>query len=107
MCWPFRGDQPFNAVTLSSTLNVAYELFEARNGPHGLAPILRLNDRAPKGTVDAFTAEFINVLERAQGEDGASKRANAKRISDEIKDIWVEGGSGWVEVRRLVRYLGE
>ncbi|KLO16953.1 UDP-Glycosyltransferase/glycogen phosphorylase [Schizopora paradoxa] len=105
MCWPFRGDQPFNAVTLSWTLNVAYELFEARNGPHGLAPILRLGSRAPKGTIDAFTAEFINVLEQAKGEDGALKRANAKRISDEIKGIWVEGGSGWAEIRRLVRYL--
>lgn len=106
MCWPFRGDQPFNAVTLSSALNVAYELFEARNGQHGLAPILRLGGRAPKGTLDAFTAELLSVLEQAKGDDGALKRAYAKRISDEIKGTWAEGGAGWAEIRRLVRYLG-
>jgi len=106
ICWPFRGDQPVNAVTLSVTLNVAYELFEARNGVHGLAPILRLGNRAPTGTVEAFVAEILSVLQQAKSEDGELKRSNARRISDEIKNTWVQGGSGWNEIGRLLQQLG-
>jgi len=105
ICWPFRGDQVFNAVTLSVQLNVSYELFEARSGEHGLAPILRLGGQAPKGTIEAFSAEFLNVLQVAKSEDGDIKRANAKRISNEIKNTWVQGGTGWVEIKRMLQHL--
>ena len=83
-------------------LSVAYELFEVRNGKHGLSPILRLGDVAPVGTVESFRTELTHVFKKLGGEDGNIKRKNAARISREIRSSWGEKGRCWEEIKRLL-----
>ena len=88
-------------------LNVAYELFEVRNGEHGLAPIRRLADRVPTGTVDDVRHEVRQVLIQAKGEDGKVKRANAERIKVEMAKSWETGGSCRVELDKVLDELSK
>ncbi|EIN06282.1 hypothetical protein PUNSTDRAFT_106519 [Punctularia strigosozonata HHB-11173 SS5] len=88
-----RGNQPVVAATLSSTLDVAYQLFE-----DGLRPIHRTG-KAPESTVDAVRREFAEVLDKMRGEDGTKKRQNVKRIQQELIATVREGG------RLRARYL--
>ncbi|EIN06266.1 UDP-Glycosyltransferase/glycogen phosphorylase [Punctularia strigosozonata HHB-11173 SS5] len=91
ICWPFLGDQPINTAVLSVNLNVAYQLLEVRSGRHGLKPLHRTG-RAPEGTPEAVRREFIDVLEKMKGPDGAAKRANAEKIRDALAATTREGG---------------
>lgn len=105
ICWPFAGDQPVNAAILSSTLDVAYELFEVRTGTNGLKPIHRLGPEAsaPSGTVQGMQVEVHDMLGRMRGEDGARKRANAQKLSEEIARGWDTNGPCQMELDRLAR----
>lgn len=105
ICWPFRGDQPVNAATLSTRLNVAYELFEVRNGEHGLGRILRLGGTSPRGTVKSVRQEMREVLVKLKGSDGSVKRANAIRIRDEIQRSWESDGESSKELQKLFDIL--
>lgn len=86
-------------------LNVAYELFEVRNGEHGLAPLKRLGDRSPIGTVEAVRHETHHTFILARGDDGKIKRANAGRIRDEMAKSWEAGGSCRLELEKLLDEL--
>ncbi|TCD65432.1 hypothetical protein EIP91_002688 [Steccherinum ochraceum] len=101
ICWPFHADQPANAVNLTENHNVAYELLEVRTGPHGLKPIYRTG-KAPTGTVEAIRTEAHDVLAKAFGEDGARKRANVKKLQAKIQAAASKGGSGEVDLGRLL-----
>ena len=89
--WPFGGDQEFNALLISETLQIGYELLEVRTG-NGLKPIYRTG-YAPKGTVDAVKAEVRDVFKKAFGEDGAKKRAKLTQLQKALNGEWEEGGS--------------
>jgi len=91
ICWPFFGDQPLNAAHLSVDLEVAYELIEVRTGS-GLKPLHRTG-KAPKGTVSAVREEAASVLERAFGEDGQKKRANMRKLQEDVLRSLSEGTS--------------
>ncbi|KAH8119121.1 UDP-Glycosyltransferase/glycogen phosphorylase, partial [Phellopilus nigrolimitatus] len=106
ICWPFRGDQPCNAINLTVNLNVAYELFEVRNGEHGLAPLLRLGEKSPSGAVDAVYHEAIEVIKKTKGEDGFMKRRNALRIRSEIDESWKGNGVCTSELVRMLDFAG-
>ncbi|KAI5123071.1 hypothetical protein M0805_000505 [Coniferiporia weirii] len=106
ICWPFRGDQPCNAINLTVNLNVAYELFEVRNGVHGLAPLLRLGEKSPSGSLDAVYREVLEVLKLARGEDGATKRGNALRIQTEITKAWELNGVCNAELSKMLDFAG-
>lgn len=81
--------------------NVAYELFEVRNG-HGLRPILRLGGATPEGTVDAVRREAREVMTKVRGEDGEQKRKNVRQLRDELARGWEAEGRSWVEVKRIL-----
>ncbi|KAJ3489171.1 hypothetical protein NLI96_g2320 [Meripilus lineatus] len=100
ICWPFSADQPSNAARLSDILNVAYELFEVRNGL-GLKPTLR-NGKVPTGTPEAIRAEAHQILESAFGKEGEKKRENLKKVKEEILGAWKEGGSSYLSMNALV-----
>ena len=101
---PIGGDQPANAAKGSHLLNIGYELFQTRNGEHGTKPIHRHGPNAGpiEGTVESVEKEFRDVLAKARGEDGASRRANAMKIGEILKNGWNEDGACTSELRRLL-----
>lgn len=104
ICWPFDGDQPFNAANVCGTHDAGYELLEVRLG-NGLRPIHRLGDKCPEGTVDAVRREMSEVLDMARGEDGLVKRQNAQRLGELFSETWSASGPGWVVLKDLVKSL--
>ncbi|KAL5522564.1 hypothetical protein ACEPAG_8581 [Sanghuangporus baumii] len=104
ICWPFDADQPVNAVYIASVLNAGYELFEVRTDA-GLRPIHRLGDRKPEGTVEAVRREFTDILEKMKGEDGAVKRANARKLQGGFAKLWAADGDNWKEIKKITDIL--
>ncbi|THH28055.1 hypothetical protein EUX98_g6132 [Antrodiella citrinella] len=100
ICWPFAADQPANAVCLTEVHDVAYELLEVRTG-NGLKPILRTG-KAPANTIEALRAEVLEVLDKAFGDDGARKRANAKKLQQQFDSAWDKDGPASIEMARLL-----
>ena len=88
--WPIAADQPMNAIHLSETLDVGFELIEVRHG-EGAGKIYR-NGRVPVATVDAVKSEMRDILERAYGEEGARKRANILNLRKTLQAAWSENG---------------
>ncbi|GJJ09753.1 hypothetical protein Clacol_003977 [Clathrus columnatus] len=80
IAWPLSADQPVNAAYMSSTLNIAYELFETRRGP-GLLPLHR--GIKPQGTLEAIEKEIRTVLENAWGSDGATETGESPCFDEE------------------------
>ncbi|KAJ3487391.1 hypothetical protein NLI96_g3558 [Meripilus lineatus] len=103
ICWPFSADQPANAARLTDILDVAYELYEIRNGL-GLKPILR-NGKVPVGTVEAVREEAARVLENAFLADGQRKRENLKKLREAILGSWSDGGSSRLSMDALADAL--
>ncbi|KAL4249149.1 Plant UDP-glycosyltransferase [Abortiporus biennis] len=105
ICWPFYGDQAFNAANLTENFGVAYELFEVRTGAHGLRDSYRLG-RPPIGTIEAFREELSQVLDLAfNSDDGKQKRENMKKLQKTISSCWDEGGSSKAHFDRFVKTL--
>ncbi|KAH9895042.1 UDP-Glycosyltransferase/glycogen phosphorylase [Cubamyces lactineus] len=101
--WPFVGDQPLNAIHLSDTLRVAYELLEVRTG-YGLKQIYR-NGCRPVGTLDAVKNEARVVLAKAFGEDGAQKRERLKALTRALDHEWEAGGTSLRDVTAFLNSL--
>ncbi|KAI0716582.1 UDP-Glycosyltransferase/glycogen phosphorylase [Earliella scabrosa] len=101
--WPFGGDQEFNALLISETLQIGYELLEVRTG-NGLKPIYRTG-YVPKGTVDAVKAEARDVFKKAFGEDGAKKRARLEAVRKGVRGEWEEGGASLRDVSAFLDSL--
>ena len=101
--WPFRADQPMNAVMLSEKHKVAYELREVRTG-EGLRPIYRDGFKAA-GTLDALKREAKEVLGKAFGEDGKEKRARLADLREAVLREWKEGGASWKDVNDFLDSL--
>ncbi|CAL1707824.1 unnamed protein product [Somion occarium] len=104
ICWPFNADQPTMAAQLCETHGIAYELFEVGTEPWGLKELHRTG-KAPTGTLDAVREEARFVLDKAFGEDGASKRANMKPLQDAVSKTWEQGGPARRDLERLVASL--
>ncbi|OCH87260.1 UDP-Glycosyltransferase/glycogen phosphorylase [Obba rivulosa] len=100
ICWPFTADQPTNVVHLSDNLNIAYKLLEVRSGL-GFKPIFR-SGNAPIGTVEAVCVETSEVLDKTFGEDGATKRENARKMKEVFACCWDVAGSSEKDLHRLV-----
>ena len=92
ICWPYRAEQPLNAMVLTDQLDIAYELVEIRTGDHANKPVCR-SGKIPVGTVDAIRAEAEDIFARAFGADGERKRANVTKLQEATKMAWAEGGS--------------
>ncbi|EIW51920.1 UDP-Glycosyltransferase/glycogen phosphorylase [Trametes versicolor FP-101664 SS1] len=93
--WPIDADQSTNAIHLSRTLRIAYELLEIRNGV-GLGPIHETGV-APAGTLDAVQMELRGVLGRAFGSErgeGEEVRARLGELRGELREAWGEGEGG-------------
>ena len=103
ICWPFNADQPFNAAHLVN-IDVAYELFEIRDGESGLKPIYRTG-KAPEGTVEALRREASEVLEKAFGDDGARKRAKMEQLKSAVMQAWTESGASKVALESFLDSL--
>ncbi|KAI0645536.1 UDP-Glycosyltransferase/glycogen phosphorylase [Trametes meyenii] len=101
--WPVDVDQPFNAIHLSETLDVAYELIEVRHGT-GLGKIYR-DGRVPVGTIDAVKEEARAILEKAFGEDGTAKRARLQPLRMKLQAAWSEDGIARREVEAFLDEL--
>ena len=69
-----------------------------------MKPIHRLG-RAPVGTIEAVREEAHTVLDKAFGEDGARKRANAQSLAREIAKAWNEDGPARRDLRRFLATL--
>lgn len=104
ICWPFSADQPTNSARLSFVLDVAYELFEVRAGPHGSKPIHRIG-KAPLGTIEAVRDEARSVLKSAFGADGARKRNNMKKLQQAVLNTWSENGPARRDLHRFLATL--
>ena len=89
--WPLCGDQPLNAVHVTDTLQIGYELLEVRSG-HGLKRIYR-NGYTPEGTLETVQAEAREVLAKAFGQDGAEKRKRLEGLRKTIIREWEDGMS--------------
>lgn len=97
------GDQPANAACVSSTLDVAYELFETRIGI-GLKPLLR--GIQPEGTLKAIEREARSVFTKAWGLDGAQKRGKIQDLKKKVSVAWDEDGDSRKELRHFLnKYL--
>lgn len=92
-------------MNLTVNLNVAYELFEVRNGKLGLSPLIRLGNMSPSGTVEAVRREVRDILRKAIGEDGKIKRMNAEQIGAELVRSWNIGNVCHAELVKLLSYL--
>lgn len=93
--WPIDADQSTNAIHLSRTLRIAYELLEVRNGV-GLGPVYETGV-APAGTLDAVRTELRGVLGRAFGSErgeGEAMRARLGELRGELREAWGEGEGG-------------
>ena len=77
-------------------LHAAYELIEVRTGL-GLKTILR-SGRTPAGTLDAIQAEAREVLTKAFGPDGATKRAILAKLQRAVLGEWSEDGASRADV---------
>ena len=101
ICWPYRAEQPQNAVHLDHNADIAYELFEIRTGDHSEKEIARLG-KAPTGTLDAVRAEARDVLDKAFGEDGKRKRENTMKMREAVLNAWNEDGTSKRDVEKLM-----
>ena len=73
-----------------------------RNGELGLSPLKRLGDKSPKGDLESVYKEIREVLTKANGEDGETKRRNAARIAKQLPEGWGEGGSCQKDIQNLL-----
>ncbi|GJJ09757.1 hypothetical protein Clacol_003981 [Clathrus columnatus] len=98
--WPLSADQPVNAAYMSSTLNIAYELFETRRGP-GLLPLHQ--GIKPQGTLEAIEKEIQTILEKAWSPDGVQKRENLHVLTKKINKAWNDNGEARIEFRKFLK----
>ncbi|KAJ6575656.1 hypothetical protein DFH09DRAFT_915334 [Mycena vulgaris] len=99
--WATTAEQPLNAALLSSEPNpVAFELLQIRTGRQ-LGPSLRGGPKIT-GTVEDATAEFEAVFAAARGSKGAVLTANAKKISQALREARM--GEASEELIRLARF---
>lgn len=94
-----NAEQPGNAAYMSVTLNIAYEIVEARSGV-GLKPMYR--GLHPKGTVEALLEEIKTHLKNAFGEDGKRKRENIQVLKDKLRASLEKGGDSTVNLAKFV-----
>lgn len=90
--WPFVVDQPTNITHMVHNLDAAFELFEVRTGERGLQTIYRTG-QTPSGTPEAFQRELDGILKDMKGEVGSMKRANARRVGEQLAGAWREEGA--------------
>ncbi|KIJ28135.1 glycosyltransferase family 1 protein [Sphaerobolus stellatus SS14] len=100
IAWPIYADQAESAALISVTLNVAYQLTEARTGDTGLKVLKR--GVKPTGTVDALQREAREIIDKSRGSDGKLKRKNAEDIKKKMKLAWEEHGEAVTELRRFL-----
>ncbi|OSC96929.1 glycosyltransferase family 1 protein [Trametes coccinea BRFM310] len=98
--WPITVDQAPNAVHLTYNVEMAYELMEVRTGV-GAGP-LRRTGKAPLGTLDAVRDELRDVVGKAFGPDGTTKRQRLLGLRDTLEKAWTEGGIARQEVGQFL-----
>ncbi|KAL4252626.1 Plant UDP-glycosyltransferase [Abortiporus biennis] len=101
ICWPYLGDQPFNAIHLTCNFDVAYELFEVRGGEWGSKVIYRTGT-TPEGTLEAVRKEISRVLDEAFEVGGQYKRINMCKLQKTMSTCWKDGGSSKMNFDELV-----
>lgn len=111
ICWPILLDQALVAAHLSLTLKVAYQVYEVRNGEHGLKPLHRFKThpeeaRELTGSMEAVREEFTAVLAKMRSEDGELKRKTAKEIGENMEKEWDEGGAGFEVLKSFEDHAG-
>ena len=91
---------------MTGPLDVAYELYEIRDGEHGLKPLARFGSSAKplEGTPEAVSREAREVFIKARGDDGARKRANAQKVGEALKRSWDKDGAFTRDLDRLLTH---
>ncbi|KAI0823361.1 UDP-Glycosyltransferase/glycogen phosphorylase [Trametes gibbosa] len=102
--WPFIADQPLNAIYMTDTLQISYELIEVRSGVSGLHQIYR-NGKKPVGTIEALKDEVHSVFGKAFGEDGAKRRQRLLALRGRVNRDWDEGGPSLRDVTAFLKSL--
>ncbi|KIJ41897.1 glycosyltransferase family 1 protein [Sphaerobolus stellatus SS14] len=100
ICWPQEGDQPANALYLSTALDVSFELLQVRTGL-GRRKVYR-DGTIPTGTLESIRAEFRDVLSRAKGPSGERKRENALKVSQALIGAWSDAGVSRETMARFI-----
>jgi hypothetical protein len=102
--WPFGGDQPYNAATLTLTHDAAFELLSVREGAGARQPLRA--DRAGIKiyfTIDGVRGETRQLLLRMRNEEGARIRANARKLGEAMDSSWHPGGDASTQLEALLR----
>ena len=98
--WPITADQPAAAAHLTENLNVAFELFQVRNG-NGLKPLAR-NGVAAEGTREAVGTEIRQTIELCRSEKGQVMRSNAEQLKVKFTRAWEDDGTARQEIRNFL-----
>ncbi|KAL0572328.1 hypothetical protein V5O48_009632 [Marasmius crinis-equi] len=103
--WPMGADQPLNAAILSLEHKASFELVSVRTGkgtgqPHRLSG--DSHDEV-QFTLDAVREELRQLLVKIRGEEGKAVAANVGKLSEQISQLWKEGGEARVEMEQFLR----
>ncbi|KAL0569933.1 hypothetical protein V5O48_012025 [Marasmius crinis-equi] len=103
--WPMGVDQPLSAAILTLEHKASFELIAVRTGKGIAQPHRFSGDSREKVqfTLDGVRAEVRQLLIKIKGEEGKAVRANAERLSEQISQLWKEGGEARVEMEHFLR----
>ena len=100
ICWPITADQPAAAAHLTENLNVAFELFQVRNGD-GLKPLAR-NGLAAEGTREAVGIEIRQTIDLCRSEKGQVMKSNAEQLKIKLAKEWEVDGTARQEICKFL-----
>ncbi|KAJ8090855.1 hypothetical protein PM082_024777 [Marasmius tenuissimus] len=105
--WPMAGDQPLNALLLSTKFDAAFELIEVRSGKDGQQKPYRYREQpTPRFTIESAKEEFEHILSDMQGEKGQHVRKTLEDLSGQIEGVWGANGEARRELEAfLYRYV--
>ncbi|KAG7096241.1 hypothetical protein E1B28_003690 [Marasmius oreades] len=99
--WPMAGDQPINASLITLKYRAAFEIISVQSGKNMKRPYRC--DVQPSFTVEAVREEVRRMLLRIGNGEGDSVRKTAYKLSEEISNVWREGGEAMVEIEGFLR----
>ncbi|KAG8700938.1 hypothetical protein FRC11_012552 [Ceratobasidium sp. 423] len=104
--WPIAGDQPLNAVQITSGHDCGFELLQVRTGPAKSTAYQNGTEVKIVGTEEAVREEMKRVLELSKGPRGEHQRTNTRLLGGIVADSLAPGGSGDIGLERFGQALG-
>ncbi|KAF8605594.1 UDP-Glycosyltransferase/glycogen phosphorylase [Ceratobasidium sp. AG-I] len=104
--WPFAGDQPANAMKISTQHDCGFELIQIRTGPARSVVYQRDSVVVVHGTHEAVRDEIKKVLALSKGPRGEQQRRNTKALGEVVLASLARGGSADENLGRLGELFG-